>query len=367
MLLRAAARRAVAVPALARRDLTVAVTGASGYVGSYITEELLKRGHDVRALVRGCDTNAAKAAHLRALPGADARLTLIDGGDLSVKGSFEAGLAGADAVVHSAATVVIGRDPSIAAAAVGGVENVLSSLPKECKTFVLTSSIAAVISLDKPSLSFDEGDWNDYSNLDNGDAYGYGKTQAEKRAKEACGGLNFVALHPGIVLGPVMTKPHTKASPVFVRNLLLPKPILNPDSAHFVDVRDVAVAHCIAVERAEELNGGRFILCNDDTCRSVNPVSLGAVAAEACPEYEYTAKPLLAPWKFALGKALSYVPLVGPRVMTEYERRVFEARTTLSNARAKRELGLAFRPHAATVADTARACVGLGIAHRLAV
>ena len=79
MLLRAAARRAVAVPALARRDLTVAVTGASGYVGSYITEELLKRGHDVRALVRGCDTNAAKAAHLRALPGADARLTLIDG------------------------------------------------------------------------------------------------------------------------------------------------------------------------------------------------------------------------------------------------------------------------------------------------
>ena len=69
-----------------RRDhLTVAVTGASGYVGSYITEELLKRGHDVRALVRGCETNTEKAAHLRALPGAE-RLTLIDGGDLGVQG-----------------------------------------------------------------------------------------------------------------------------------------------------------------------------------------------------------------------------------------------------------------------------------------
>merc|ERR1719399_2459123 len=112
MLLRASARRAVA--AASRRHLTVAVTGASGYVGSY-----------------------------------------------------EAGLAGADAVVHAAATVVIGRDPSIASAAVDGVENVLSSLPPECKTFVLTSSIAAVISLDKPSLSFDEDDWNDYSNLKN--------------------------------------------------------------------------------------------------------------------------------------------------------------------------------------------------------
>ena len=118
------ARRAVA--AASRRHLTVAVTGASGYVGSYVTEELLKRGHDVRALVRGCDSNKEKAAHLRALPGAD-QLTLVDGGDLGVKGSFKNGLAGADAVVHAAATVVIGRDPSIASAAVDGVENVLSS------------------------------------------------------------------------------------------------------------------------------------------------------------------------------------------------------------------------------------------------
>ena len=95
-------------------------------------------------------------------------------------------------------------------------------------------------------------------------------------------------------------------------------------------------------------------------------MSLGAVAAEAFPEYEYTAGPLFPPWKFSLAKALSYLPFVGPRVMTEYERRVFEARTTLSNARAKSELGLTFRPHADTVADTVRGCVQLGIAHRRA-
>ena len=83
-------------------------------------------------------------------------------------------------------------------------------------------------------------------------------------------------------------------------------------------------------------------------------------------EYKYTADPLLPPWKFAIGKALSYVPVLGPRVMTEYERCVFEARTTLSNARAKSELGLTFRPHADTVADTVRGCVQLGIAHRRA-
>ena len=50
---------------------TVAVTGASGYIGSYVVAELLARGHSVRAAVRGCDANPAKAAHLLALPGGD--------------------------------------------------------------------------------------------------------------------------------------------------------------------------------------------------------------------------------------------------------------------------------------------------------
>ena len=192
------------------------------------------------------------------------------------------------------------------------MENVLSSLPATCKTFVLTSSIAAVISLDKASLTFDEDDWNDYSTLKNGDAYGFGKTRAERRASERCENINFVALHPGIVLGPVMTKPHTKASPVFVRNLLLPKPILNPEFGALRGCEGCGDSSLHCVERASELDGGRFILCNDETLQSVNPVSLGAVAAEACPEYQYTADPLLPPWKFAVAKALSHVPLWVP-------------------------------------------------------
>ena len=51
--------------------------------------------------------------------------------------------------------------------------------------------------------------------------------------------MNFVALHPGIVLRARDDEAAHGQGRVFVRNLLLPKPILNPDSAHFVDVRDV--------------------------------------------------------------------------------------------------------------------------------
>ena len=102
---------------------------------------------------------------------------------------------------------------------------------------------------------------------------------------------------------------------------------------------DAAAWHCIALERASELNGGVLFCATTARARERESGVARYVAAAACPEYEYTADLLLPPWKFAIGKALSHVPFVGPRVMTEYERRVFEARTTLSNARAKDELG----------------------------
>ena len=54
---------------------TVAVTGASGYIGSYIVAELLSRGYGVRCCVRGCTADPGKAAHLTALPGAAERLS----------------------------------------------------------------------------------------------------------------------------------------------------------------------------------------------------------------------------------------------------------------------------------------------------
>ena len=47
-----------------------------------------------------------------------------------------------------------------------------------------------------------------------------------------------------------------------MRNLLLPKPILTPDSAHFVDVRDVAQLHLLALE-SPQASGNRFIASSE--------------------------------------------------------------------------------------------------------
>jgi uncharacterized protein YbjT (DUF2867 family) len=46
-----------------KQDGPVAVTGASGYIGSRIVEDLLKEGYEVHACVRDA-TNSKKVDHL---------------------------------------------------------------------------------------------------------------------------------------------------------------------------------------------------------------------------------------------------------------------------------------------------------------
>lgn len=73
--------------------LTVAVTGASGFVGRYVVRELLARGHRVRGLVR----DVKKAAAV--LPVREAGVTMVTGNVLD-EGTVEELLKGADACVH---------------------------------------------------------------------------------------------------------------------------------------------------------------------------------------------------------------------------------------------------------------------------
>ena len=68
--------------------LTVLVTGATGYVGGYVTDALLARGHRVRALARS------------ASPALEGKGVEVRHGDVTRSVSFEDAFEGADAVVH---------------------------------------------------------------------------------------------------------------------------------------------------------------------------------------------------------------------------------------------------------------------------
>src|ERR1700712_2257799 len=72
--------------------MRIFVTGASGWIGSAVTAELIASGHQVVGLARS-DASAAKVAAL----GAE-----VQRGDITDLDSLRAGADGADGIVHTA-------------------------------------------------------------------------------------------------------------------------------------------------------------------------------------------------------------------------------------------------------------------------
>ncbi|KAK4411088.1 Cinnamoyl-CoA reductase 1 [Sesamum angolense] len=81
----------------------VCVTGASGYIASWLVKLLLLRGYTVKATVRNL-SDPQKVAHLMALEGADERLHLYEA-NLLEEGSFDSAVDGCEAMVYSLKTL----------------------------------------------------------------------------------------------------------------------------------------------------------------------------------------------------------------------------------------------------------------------
>lgn len=249
----------------------------------------------------------------------------------------------------------------ILAPAVEGTKNVLSSIDKtpSVKTLVYTSTCLAVQSFSKPvDHVFTELDWNDWSTLANGDPYGFAKTQAERLVLAHSEGKHYSVriLNPGVVLGPVLCKAHTKASTVLIREMLYHNPMLNY-LCTFVDVRDVARAHIEALEKLQAA-GQRFLLVGDEGCMVTT--DLGPIATRACPDFIMEAKPMYSQLFLTFCSVLAYVPGLGSMVMSDFQRLVTSTPIHFSNAKAKEVLGITFRSLEETVRDSAQAMVDGG-------
>src|SRR5215204_6667807 len=85
---------------------SILITGGAGFIGSHLADELLRHGHQVRALdnlspqVHG--DGSARPAYL------DADVELIRG-DVRDRAAVRRALAGVDAVYHFAAAVGVGQ------------------------------------------------------------------------------------------------------------------------------------------------------------------------------------------------------------------------------------------------------------------
>ncbi|KAM1018191.1 hypothetical protein TB2_039672 [Malus domestica] len=244
---------------------TVCVTGASGYIASWLVKLLLQKGYNVKATVRD-PNDAKKTEHLLSLDGAKERLHLFKA-DLLEEGSFDAVVDGCVGVFHTASPVQYSAtDPQVEIIdpAVKGTLNVLKSCAKfpAVKRVVLTSSMASVGISGKPLTSdvvMDETWYSDPLFCEKTEQwYPLSKTLAEEAAwKFAKGnGIDLVSIHPGIVIGPLL-QPTLNLSIEYFLDLMSGIKTLFINHT-FVDVRDVASAHIQAFEAPSA--SGRYCL-----------------------------------------------------------------------------------------------------------
>ncbi|XP_020549363.1 tetraketide alpha-pyrone reductase 1-like isoform X1 [Sesamum indicum] len=242
----------------------VCVTGASGFIASWLVKLLLQRGYIVKATVRNLN-DPKKVVHLKGLEGADERLHLVQA-NLTEDGSFDSVVDGCEGVFHTASPVLFSTsDPQaeLIEPAVKGTLNILRSCSKvtSVRRVVVTSSMAAVSLNDKPKgpdVVIDETWFSDPAFCEETKLwYPLSKTLAEKAAWRFAeeNGIDLVVMHPGLVLGPLLQPTLNWSSEAFL-DMIKGKEVF--PVYRFVDVRDVAYAHIMAFENPSA--SGRYCL-----------------------------------------------------------------------------------------------------------
>ena len=256
---------------------TICVTGATGFIASHTIALLLDRGYHVRGTVRSLARPDAHA-FLTALPGAAERLELVEA-QLLEPGSFDTAIAGCDAVLHMASPYVMSvadAQADLVDPAVKGTINVLQACAHTASVqrVVVTSSMAAVTDEPDQSVVLTEADWNTRSSLVRNPYY-FSKAEAERAAwsfmETQKPAFDLVAINPFIVIGPSLTAQLNTSNAILADLVKGTYPGILALTWGFVDVRDVALAHVLALETRQA--AGRY-LCAGNTITMREVVSL---------------------------------------------------------------------------------------------
>ncbi|XP_052201156.1 phenylacetaldehyde reductase-like isoform X1 [Diospyros lotus] len=245
---------------------TVCVTGANGYIASWVVKFLLQRGYTVRGTLRDLG-NLKKENHLLALDGAKERLHLFKA-DLLEEGSFDSVVDGCEGVFHIASPFFYQlSDPQadLIDPALKGTLNLLGSCAKTStvKRVVLTSSMSSVAYNSRPrtpDVIVDETWFSDPEFCkENKLWYQLSKILAENASWKFANdkGIDMVSINPGMVIGPLL-QPTVNASAAHILNLINGSQTYINVSFAWVNVKDVANAHIQAFELPSA--NGRYCL-----------------------------------------------------------------------------------------------------------
>lgn len=243
----------------------VLVTGGSGFIAQYCIIALLQQGYRVRTTLRDAERETEVRAHLLQAGVAAGEALQCVVADLTADAGWEDAVAGCRFVLHGASPTPTGSQVSEAdwvnPAIEGNLRVLRAARDAGVKRVVLTSAFGAV-GIGHPAdypRPFTERDWSDVS----GDVWPYqkSKTLAERAAwqfiAEQGNGLELATVNPVSVLGPVLGADYSHSIRI-VKELLEGQPGCPDINSCFVDVRDVASLHLLAMTHAAA-QGQRFL------------------------------------------------------------------------------------------------------------
>jgi dihydroflavonol-4-reductase len=320
------------------------VTGATGHIGNVLVRQLVEKGEKVRALIlRGED--------LLPLKGLDVETVIGDVLDCeSLRTAFE----GVQKVFHLAGIISImpGKNELVRRVNVEGTCNVLrTAIQTGVRRLIYTSSIHAIVRTPH-GVEIDERLPFDPNNPVG--EYDRSKAEATLAVQEAVkhgldgSFLDAVIVCPTGVIGPYDYRGSEMGQ--LIRDCAERKPQLYVDGAYdFVDVRDVARGLILASEKGRP--GESYILSGEHI---TVPHLLEAIGEITGKSFFSVKVPLNLAHAVARIMPLYYrLTNTKPRI-TPYALETLRSNSTISHAKAERELGYQPRPLREALTDTIR-------------
>jgi Nucleoside-diphosphate-sugar epimerases len=333
----------------------VLVTGGSGFIAVHIILKLLKRGYRVRTTLRTLSRQDEVKSMLAKGGAVDFENLEFIQTDLTSDINWIEAVTDANYVIHVASPTPATRpddgDEMVKMAVDGTLRVMKAAKAAGVKRVVLTSASGAVLSGHKshPEI-FTEEDWTDLSG--NIDAYQRSKTMAELAAWEFAKkeNMELSAVTPVAVMGPVLGQDFSHSNQIIRAMLKGDMPFLLNIGFDYVDVRDVAELHLLAMT-CPEAAGERFIATTGENLTYKEEAKilqryLGStakkVSTKALPDFMIK---FMAIFKKDLRMPATFLG----------------QNTACSNAKAKKLLGWQPRPAEEAIVATAKSMIELGL------
>lgn len=340
-----------------KKELVV-VTGGSGFIAIHIILQLLKQGYAVRTTIR---SEAKKAIVQEMLTNggitdfSDLSFSLAD---LSSDDNWEETMRGVTYVIHVASPTPklnFKNESEMIRPAINGVIRVLKAArDNQVKRVVMTSAYGAIFASHKNRKTpYTEKDW---SNLSEKHIHPYqkSKTMSEIAAwdfiKKEGQGLEFSTVNPVGVMGPVLSAKYSHSN-IQIQEMLEGKVKILPNvNSGYVDVRDVASLHILAMT-LPQANGERFLATTGET---LSMMDVADILRTAFPDYASTL-----PTKTIPNAVVKIVALTNPKLRMVAS--IVGTYAETSNEKAKTLLNWHPRSAKTAIIATAQSMIDLGI------